>query len=181
MNERNDNPMGAAVKVASRYFHLLPSRADREDLVSAAAEGWAMALVRLDSTRTMEEQTAFLFRSAEGQAKNFIRDRIHRMSDEIVGMEDKAIDGHSRIASRDAVETGVARLFVGIQLDRVLLAVGQLPDKQRSVIERRYLKGMTLDEVGAEDGVTRERIRQIEAMALETLRDIFNPDENEEV
>lgn len=178
MNERND--MGAIVKIASHYFHCIPEKIEREELVSHVAEGWCVALSKCDASKSQEERTAYCWKSAEGWAKNFLRDRIHRMSDEIVGMEDKAIDGHSRIASRDAVETGVARLFVGIQLDRVILAVGQLPEKQRSVIERRYLKGMTLDEVGQEDGVTRERIRQIEAMALETLRDIFNPDENEE-
>jgi RNA polymerase sigma factor (sigma-70 family) len=175
MNERND--MGAVVKIASRYFHNIPEQAEREELISHVAEGWCVALRRLDSTRTKEEQTAFLFRSAEGWAKNFLRDRMARMSGEIVGMEDKAIDGNSRIATRDAVESGMARMFVGIQLDRVLQVVASLPEKQRSVIERRYLKGMTLDEVGQEDGITRERVRQIEAKALASLKKCFTPDE----
>lgn len=171
MSERND--MGAIVKIASRYFPMLYNKADRDELISHVAEGWALALSRLDSTRTVEEQTAFLFRSAEGQAKNFIRDRKARMEDEIVGMEERAVDANSSIATRDAMESGIARIMVGIQLDRVLAVVETLPAAQRSVIERRYLKGMTLDEVGREDGITRERVRQIEAKALDRLRSIF--------
>jgi RNA polymerase nonessential primary-like sigma factor len=53
----------------------------------------------------------------------------------------------------------------------------QLSDKQREVVERRFgLHGYdvsTLEEVGAEIGVTRERVRQIQIEALRRLRDIL--------
>lgn len=48
-----------------------------------------------------------------------------------------------------------------------------LQPRERDVIERRYgLKGLpeTLDDIGRSYGVTRERIRQIEAMALRNLQ-----------
>jgi len=52
--------------------------------------------------------------------------------------------------------------------------IGQLPEKQKEVISKRYgLFGdqpMTLEAIGQENGVTRERIRQIEETALESLR-----------
>jgi len=52
--------------------------------------------------------------------------------------------------------------------------VAQLSDKQREVVERRFglhgYKISTLEEVGNEIGVTRERVRQIEAQALSRLR-----------
>jgi RNA polymerase nonessential primary-like sigma factor len=52
--------------------------------------------------------------------------------------------------------------------------LGRLSDKQREVIERRFgLNGhekATLEEVGAEIGVTRERVRQIQVDALKRLR-----------
>ena len=50
----------------------------------------------------------------------------------------------------------------------------ELPQRQRRVIERRYgLRGCdvaTLDELAAEMGVTRERVRQIQGEALDKLR-----------
>ncbi len=52
--------------------------------------------------------------------------------------------------------------------------VCELNDKQRAVVERRFgLHGYrreTLEQIGAEIGVTRERVRQIQLDALKTLR-----------
>ena len=57
------------------------------------------------------------------------------------------------------------------QMERVL---GQLSDRERNVLELRFGledgRARTLEEVGREFGVTRERIRQIEAKALRKLR-----------
>jgi RNA polymerase primary sigma factor len=57
------------------------------------------------------------------------------------------------------------------QLDRVL---GELTDRERKVLLLRFGledgRSRTLEEVGKEFNVTRERIRQIEAKALRKLR-----------
>ncbi len=57
------------------------------------------------------------------------------------------------------------------------LWLSQLNDKQREVVERRFgLHGRdicTLEEVGHEIGVTRERVRQIQVEALKRLREIL--------
>jgi RNA polymerase nonessential primary-like sigma factor len=51
-----------------------------------------------------------------------------------------------------------------------------LNERQRSVLERRYgLNGAdiaTLEELAAEMGLTRERVRQIQGEALDSLRRI---------
>lgn len=56
----------------------------------------------------------------------------------------------------------------------------ELNDKQREVISRRFgLRGyerLTLEEVGREIGLTRERVRQIQVEALRTLRKILERD-----
>jgi RNA polymerase nonessential primary-like sigma factor len=56
----------------------------------------------------------------------------------------------------------------------------QLNDKQREVVERRFgLHGYetaTLEEVGNEIGVTRERVRQIQIEALKRLREVLERD-----
>jgi RNA polymerase primary sigma factor len=56
-------------------------------------------------------------------------------------------------------------------MERVL---GQLSERERNVLELRFGledgRARTLEEVGKAFGVTRERIRQIEAKALRKLR-----------
>ncbi len=55
--------------------------------------------------------------------------------------------------------------------------ISELSDKQREVVARRFgLRGYeisTLEEVGQEIGLTRERVRQIQVEALRRLRDIL--------
>jgi len=52
-----------------------------------------------------------------------------------------------------------------------------LSEKQRAVVERRFgihgFEKRTLEQVGAEIGVTRERVRQIQMDALAHLRTIM--------
>jgi RNA polymerase nonessential primary-like sigma factor len=61
--------------------------------------------------------------------------------------------------------------------EKLDLWLGQLNDKQRIVVERRFgLSGhdkATLEQVGNEIGVTRERVRQIQIDALRRLRKIL--------
>ena len=58
--------------------------------------------------------------------------------------------------------------------DRINEVLSQLTEREARVIRLRYGledgKGHTLEEVGREFNVTRERIRQIEAKALKKLR-----------
>ena len=53
----------------------------------------------------------------------------------------------------------------------------ELPEKQREVVVRRFglcgHEACTLEEVGQEIGLTRERVRQIQVEALRRLREIF--------
>ncbi len=68
----------------------------------------------------------------------------------------------SRCAQKDAVNALVDRW------------VCELSDKQRAVVERRFglhgYRRATLEQIGAEIGVTRERVRQIQLDALKNLR-----------
>ena len=55
--------------------------------------------------------------------------------------------------------------------------IEELPEKQREVLSRRFgLRGYepsTLEDVGRESGLTRERVRQIQVEALKRLREVF--------
>jgi RNA polymerase nonessential primary-like sigma factor len=61
--------------------------------------------------------------------------------------------------------------------DSICEWLGELSEKQREVVARRFgLRGYetsTLEEVGREIGLTRERVRQIQVEALKRLRDIL--------
>jgi RNA polymerase primary sigma factor len=86
-------------------------------------------------------------------------------------------DGDGRlgdlIEDTDAVD-GLEAAAKGLMQDKLREVLGELDAKERKIIEMRFglLDGRvrTLDEVGTEFGVTRERIRQIETKTLSKLR-----------
>tara|TARA_B110000902_G_scaffold128298_1_gene149560 strand:+ start:207 stop:863 length:657 start_codon:yes stop_codon:yes gene_type:complete len=70
------------------------------------------------------------------------------------------------------------RQIEGENLSEVLNKwLAQLPDKQREVLVRRFgllhHQEETLEQVGREIGLTRERVRQIQVDALRRLRDVL--------
>ncbi len=56
-------------------------------------------------------------------------------------------------------------------------AISRLPQRERDIIRLRHLgdEGLTLRQVGAELGISRERVRQLEAQALRKLKNIMVP------
>lgn len=52
-------------------------------------------------------------------------------------------------------------------------AIAKLRDGERNIVRLRLLEGLTLREVGDRVGLTHERVRQIEARALERLRQLL--------
>lgn len=63
-----------------------------------------------------------------------------------------------------------------LQTEGLQTALAQLDDRSRRIVEARWLQdegGLTLHELAAEYGVSAERIRQIEAKAMQKLRDVL--------
>ena len=86
-------------------------------------------------------------------------------------------DGQGRVGEFLADDNLEAPLEVATRtmlLDELNDALSQLPDRERQILLLRYGladgKRRTLEEVGAEFGITRERTRQIEAEAMRHLR-----------
>lgn len=113
------------------------------------------------------------WRQATGKIQNTLRISQDTMSLELpVGpgqstsladfIPDEAVDEPVEAASRQLLREHVRKVL------------GFLSERERRVLEMRYGlvdgKDHTLEEVGREFGVTRERIRQIEAKALRKLR-----------
>ena len=68
---------------------------------------------------------------------------------------------------------------VSHEQDRVRAAIALLPERERRVIELRFgfgegADGASLDQIGRELGLTRERIRQLEASALDRLEQLLD-------
>jgi RNA polymerase sigma factor (sigma-70 family) len=61
-------------------------------------------------------------------------------------------------------------LSSGEETQALAQAIEALTEKERSVIGRHYYNGETLDAIGKDLGVTRERARQIECGAIRKLR-----------
>jgi RNA polymerase primary sigma factor len=104
--------------------------------------------------------------------------RIVRISQEPMSME-TPVGNEENSTLGDFIEddsiVGPAEAASGELLrEQVHTALDQLNRREREVLEMRFgLKdgqAHTLEEVGQEFGVTRERIRQIEAKALRKLR-----------
>jgi RNA polymerase sigma factor (sigma-70 family) len=60
------------------------------------------------------------------------------------------------------------------EIEAMDVALSSLPRRMRSVVERRVLREETLEAIGADLGVSRERVRQIEGQGLRKLRRILS-------
>jgi RNA polymerase primary sigma factor len=106
-------------------------------------------------------------------------ERVHELLDLVedpVSLETPVGDGDSiygdmlEDANAERPDAALSELLRGTELEA---ALGRLSDRSRSVLELRFgltgEKPSTLEEVGAELGVTRERVRQLETRALREL------------
>lgn len=94
-----------------------------------------------------------------------------------------AVDSEKSLFDTVADENNLDPVILLQDIDlcrHVELWLSQLTDKQRIVVEKRFgLDGeepATLEQVGAEIGITRERVRQIQMEALKRLREILEHD-----
>jgi RNA polymerase primary sigma factor len=108
------------------------------------------------------------------------RERVRELLELVahpVSLETPVGDGESMVADLIEDETADAPDQVTAETHRhteVGAALAQLEPRMRYVLERRYALGgnsfQTLEELGADLGITRERVRQLESKALRELR-----------
>lgn len=116
-----------------------------------------------------------------GQEMELTGDRVReifKIAQEVTSLEtpvgedeDSLLGDFVNDTTTPAPEDQASRELLKQQLEEVL---GTLPPRESAVVKMRFglngSKPMTLEEVGREFGVTRERIRQIEAKALKKLK-----------
>ena len=142
--------------------------ADREQRIARAERALAPKLGR----QPTEEEVAKQAKLPLKQVRE-VREAARAITslDRPVGSENEASLGELFAAEQAPPEEEVT---VSLEQDVLRRAVAQLPEREREVVKRRY--GLTgdrdpasLDAIGRELGLTRERVRQIEARALEQL------------
>jgi RNA polymerase primary sigma factor len=144
--------MGEAISQVKRTSHKLQQSMQREPTPEEIAD--AMGISTSKVRRTLEAS-------------------MHPLSLEMpVGQ-----DGEGRMGDfieDDRVSTPAEAAAASMLREQIEEVLQKLPERERKIIQLRYgLKDgryRTLEEVGVEFGITRERIRQIEAVALRKLR-----------
>ena len=142
--------------------------ADREQRIARAERALAPKLGR----QPTEEEVARQAKLPLKQVRE-VREAARAITslDRPVGSENEASLGELFAAEQAPPEEEVT---VSLEQDVLRRAVAQLPEREREVVKRRYgLNGdrdpASLEAIGRELGLTRERVRQIEARALEQL------------
>ena len=130
---------------------------------------------KLDHEPTAEEIAALLEKPVEDVKRMLkLNERVTSIDTPMGPSSDKSI--LDTIADERVNDPGEELQNQDIQsnLDRW---IEELPEKQREVLSRRFgLRGYetsTLEDVGREIGLTRERVRQIQVEALKRLREIM--------
>jgi DNA-directed RNA polymerase sigma subunit (sigma70/sigma32) len=57
-----------------------------------------------------------------------------------------------------------------VEQNEVWEAVARLPERLQIILKRRFVEGLTLDEIGEEFGLTRARIKQLQDDGLQKMR-----------
>ncbi len=144
--------MGEAISQVKRTSHKLQQSMQREPTPEEIADAMSMSPNKV--RRTLEAS-------------------MHPLSLEMpVGQ-----DGEGRMGDfieDDRIATPAEAAAASMLREQIEEVLQKLPERERKIIQLRYgLKDgryRTLEEVGVEFGITRERIRQIEAVALRKLR-----------
>ena len=142
--------------------------ADREQRIARTERALAPKLGR----QPTEEEVAKQAKLSLKQVRE-VRQAARAITslDRPVGSENDAALGELFASEQAPPEEEVT---VSLEQDVLRRAVAQLPEREREVVKRRYgLNGdrdpASLEAIGRELGLTRERVRQIEARALEQL------------
>ena len=130
---------------------------------------------KLDHEPTAEEIAALLEKPVEDVKRMLkLNERVTSVDTPLGPNSDKSI--LDTIADDRVSDPGeeLQRQDIQSNLDQW---IEELPEKQREVLSRRFgLRGYetsTLEDVGREIGLTRERVRQIQVEALKRLREIM--------
>ena len=131
---------------------------------------------KLDHSPKVDEIAQYLGKNVKDIEKMFcLKERVSSMDGPINEDNEKSF---INTVPDDNERNPAQKLDHDYILNQIEYFLDSLSEKQREVILRRFgLRGCenkTLEEVGAEIGLTRERVRQIQVDALSTLKDMMD-------
>src|SRR5690349_8209725 len=151
----------------SRTIRIPVHIADREQRIARAERTLAPKLGRQPTEEEVAKQAKLPLKQVR---------EVRQAARAITSLDRPVGEGDAALGDLFAAEGSEPEeeLTVSLEQDVLRRAVSQLPDREREVVKRRYgLNGdrdpASLDAIGKELGLTRERVRQIEASALEQL------------
>src|SRR6185312_1032157 len=151
----------------SRTIRIPVHIADREQRIARAERTLAPKLGRQPTEEEVAKQAKLPLKQVR---------EVRQAARAITSLDRPVGEGDAALGDLFAAEGSEPEeeLTVSLEQDVLRRAVSQLPDREREVVKRRYgLNGdrdpASLDAIGRELGLTRERVRQIEASALEQL------------
>ena len=152
----------------SRTIRIPVHIADREQKIARAERVLAPKLGRQPTDEEIARQAKLPLKQLRE-----VREAARAITslDRPIGSENDSAFGDLFASDQAAPEE---ELTVSLEQDVLRRAVAQLPEREQEVVKRRYgLNGdrdpASLEAIGRELGLTRERVRQIEANALEQL------------
>lgn len=174
-----------AYKFANRFYS--------RSMASCASAGVTLEdvkqecfLVVLDAARAFDESKGFKFTSyISFHAKNRlnaligIRGSTAKRPLNCAESLDELLPGTDDITVADSIpDDSAAQAFEDVEQEiyqqqlhgAMEQALGTLDEQQEETIRSRYYQGMTLEAIARQDGIPRERVRQIEAKGLRSLR-----------
>ena len=147
-------------RIARYAFVRLGNQADAEDL---ASEVFLRALESLDSYRERGvPMQAWLFRIAH----NLIVDHFRKSAKQ----KTISIDTVIVKAETDPEEQAIA----GLEVARIIKALGRLTESQRKVIELRFFGELTSEEAGHVLNKRAGAVRELQSAAIKALRNLLD-------
>ena len=153
---RNDDLVGQAFVGAIKGVDSFDPSKGR--LTTNAAWKIRSTLSRLVRDNTVIHIPEYLFAESDGTPGMLPVRSTDTLLIEEMPVDDQWRDDQRRREDREEAQEHVGQLLQC------------LPPHELDVIKRRFWDGQTLKEIGRDYGVTRERIRQIEKVAIERMR-----------